>query len=201
MGFEMNEFLLVYSIHLPDVSLLHPMCSVQGHWHEAQLHPWGQQIQDWYFPKGCVRSASSVHTGLIFIPKCVFPSMLQLPVPELSAALVLPLCSCSPLSSPRRAPASPACSGISPRDATGCQNAFLELSLLGHCWSIVVVTLCSTRLWWVGRGGMAVDSPGPSAQKLLWGWREEQGGNKDTLGKKKGPQHWGFPNPRLIFGL
>lgn len=42
MGFEIDEFLLFYSIHLPDVSLLHPMCSMEGHWHKAQLHLWGQ---------------------------------------------------------------------------------------------------------------------------------------------------------------
>lgn len=88
--------------------------------------PGVSKTQDWYFPKRCVRSASSVHTRLIFIPKCVFLSTLQLPVPELSAALVLPLCS------PLYAPASPTCSGISPGDATGCQNSLLELSLPGH---------------------------------------------------------------------
>lgn len=34
--------------------------------------------------------------------------------------------------------------------------------------------------------GVAVDSPGPSTQKLLWGWREEQAGSKNMAGRQRG---------------
>lgn len=46
---------------------------------------------------------------------------------------------------------------------------------------------CSARLWGAGWEGVAADSPGPSTQKLLWGWREEQAGSKDTAERQRGP--------------
>lgn len=101
MGFEINGFLLVYSIHLPDASLLHPMCSMEGHWHKAQLHPWGQQKTGLIFSQEMCQVNFFCAHWAYFYPKVRFPFHVPAACPRAACRLcAAPLLLLSPNLSP-----------------------------------------------------------------------------------------------------
>lgn len=179
MGFEINEFLLFYSIHLPDISDI-PCIAWRGTDTKLSFTPGVSKYRIDIFPRDVSGQLLLCTLGLPLSQNaCSLPCSSCL-----SQGCLMPVY--CPSVSPLHVLASPACSRIFQGMLQVAKMPSLSSPCQSTCWSIIVVALCSARPWWVGRGGMALGSPGPSTQKLPWGWREEQSGSKEEQGRTKG---------------
>lgn len=155
MGFEIDEFLLFYSIHLPDISDI-PCIAWRGTDTKLSFTPGVSKYRIDIFPRDVSGQLLLCTLGLPLSQNaCSLPCSSCL-----SQGCLMPLY--CPSVSPLHVLASPACSRIFQGMPQVAKMPSLSSPCQSTCWSIIVVALCSARQCQALVGGERRDGSGQS---------------------------------------